>query len=46
VDAVVENGVWTRQEAVFDSPINMEATVLRAPHFANMVTVNIALNTQ
>lgn len=25
VDAVVENGVWTRQEAVFDSPINMGA---------------------
>lgn len=23
VDAVVENGVWTRQEPVFDSPINM-----------------------
>ncbi|MEY2875696.1 MAG: hypothetical protein RLZZ373_3067 [Pseudomonadota bacterium] len=25
VDAVVENGVWTRQEPVFDSPINMGA---------------------
>ena len=25
VDAVVENGVWTRQEAVFDSPINLGA---------------------
>ncbi len=25
VDAVVENGVWVRQEAVFDSPINMGA---------------------
>ena len=23
VDAIVENGVWTRQEPVFDSPINM-----------------------
>jgi formate dehydrogenase major subunit len=23
VDAVVENGVWTRQEPVFDSPINL-----------------------
>jgi formate dehydrogenase major subunit len=23
IDAVVENGVWTRQEPVFDSPINM-----------------------
>ncbi|MDB5923397.1 MAG: fdhA, partial [Betaproteobacteria bacterium] len=23
VDAVVQNGVWTRQEAVFDSPINL-----------------------
>ncbi len=25
IDAVVENGVWTRQEPVFDSPINMGA---------------------
>ncbi len=25
VDAVVENGVWVRQEPVFDSPINMGA---------------------
>jgi formate dehydrogenase major subunit len=25
VDAVVENGVWTRQNPVFDSPINMGA---------------------
>jgi formate dehydrogenase major subunit len=25
VDAVVENGVWVRQEAVFDSPINLGA---------------------
>ncbi|HUP08987.1 MAG TPA: formate dehydrogenase subunit alpha [Caldimonas sp.] len=25
VDAVVENGVWTRQEPVFDSPINLGA---------------------
>jgi len=24
-DAIVENGVWVRQEAVFDSPINMGA---------------------
>ena len=24
-DAIVENGVWTRQEAVFDSPINLGA---------------------
>jgi len=24
-DAVVENGVWVRQEAVFDSPINLGA---------------------
>ena len=23
IDAVVENGVWTRQEAVFDSPLNL-----------------------
>ena len=23
IDAVVENGVWTRQEPVFDSPINL-----------------------
>jgi formate dehydrogenase major subunit len=23
IDAIVENGVWTRQEPVFDSPINM-----------------------
>jgi formate dehydrogenase major subunit len=25
VDAIVENGVWTRQEPVFDSPINLGA---------------------
>ena len=25
VDAVVENGVWVRQEPVFDSPINLGA---------------------
>jgi formate dehydrogenase major subunit len=25
VDAVIENGVWVRQEAVFDSPINLGA---------------------
>ena len=25
VDAVVENGVWIRQEPVFDSPINLGA---------------------
>jgi formate dehydrogenase major subunit len=25
IDAIVENGVWTRQEPVFDSPINMGA---------------------
>jgi len=25
VDAIVENGVWTRQEAVFDSPLNLGA---------------------
>ena len=25
IDAVVENGVWTRQEPVFDSPINLGA---------------------
>ena len=25
VDATVENGVWTRQEPVFDSPINLGA---------------------
>jgi formate dehydrogenase major subunit len=25
VDAVVENGVWTRQEPVFDSPLNLGA---------------------
>ena len=25
IDAVVENGVWTRQEPVFDSPLNMGA---------------------
>lgn len=25
VDAVVENGVWVRQEPVFDSPINLDA---------------------
>ena len=25
VDAIVENGVWVRQEAVFDSPINLGA---------------------
>ena len=25
IDAVVENGVWVRQEPVFDSPINMGA---------------------
>ena len=27
VDAVVENGVWVRQEPVFDSPINLGAQV-------------------
>ena len=25
IDAVVENGIWTRQEPVFDSPINLGA---------------------
>ncbi len=25
IDAIVENGVWTRQEPVFDSPINLGA---------------------
>src|SRR5580765_2990539 len=25
VDAIVENGVWTRQEPVFDSPLNLGA---------------------
>ena len=25
IDAVVENGVWVRQEPVFDSPINLGA---------------------
>jgi anaerobic selenocysteine-containing dehydrogenase len=25
LDAVVENGVWVRQEPVFDSPINLGA---------------------
>src|SRR5688572_30021418 len=25
IDAVVQNGVWVRQEAVFDSPINLGA---------------------
>ncbi|MCC6195334.1 MAG: twin-arginine translocation signal domain-containing protein, partial [Burkholderiales bacterium] len=25
IDAVVENGVWTRQEPVFDSPLNLGA---------------------
>ena len=34
VDAVVENGVWVRQEPVFDSPINLGA------HCANMGTVS------
>ena len=34
VDAVVENGVWVRQEPVFDSPINLGA------HCASMATAS------
>src|SRR4051812_355916 len=31
IDAVVENGVWVRQEPVFDSPINLGAHCPKGP---------------
>ena len=40
-DAIVENGVWVRQEAVFDSPINLGSpTAPRAPRCANTAMAN------
>jgi formate dehydrogenase major subunit len=39
VDAVVENGVWVRQEPVFDSPINLGA------HCASTATASSACAT-
>jgi formate dehydrogenase major subunit len=35
IDAVVENGVWVRQEPVFDSPINLGAHCAKAPRSAS-----------
>ncbi len=46
VDATVENGVWVRQDPVFDSPINMGAHVLRALLCVSTVMATIAYVTQ
>ena len=41
VDAVVENGVWVRQEPVFDSPINLGAHCAKARRCASTATASI-----
>jgi anaerobic selenocysteine-containing dehydrogenase len=46
VDAVVENGVWVRQEPVFDSPINLGATAPRALRCASTATASTACATR
>jgi len=46
IDAVVENGVWVRQEPVFDSPINLARTAPRVPPSANTATANTACATR
>jgi formate dehydrogenase major subunit len=38
VDAVVENGVWVRQEPVFDSPINLGAHCAKGARCASTAT--------
>jgi formate dehydrogenase major subunit len=42
VDAIVENGVWVRQEPVFDSPINLGSTAPRGLPCASMATASSA----
>ena len=42
IDAVVENGVWVRQEPVFDSPINLGAHCAKGAASASTATANSA----
>ena len=42
VDAVVDNGVWVRQEPVFDSPINLGSHCARGACCASMATASTA----
>ena len=39
VDATVENGVWVRQDPVFDSPINLGAHCAKVLHCVSTVMV-------
>jgi formate dehydrogenase major subunit len=42
IDAVVENGVWVRQEPVFDSPINLGSHCAKAQRCARTPTASTA----
>jgi len=42
VDATVENGVWTRQEPVFDSPLNLGAHCAKGASVASTATASTA----
>jgi formate dehydrogenase major subunit len=42
VDAVVENGVWVRQEPVFDSPLNLGAHCAKGAAVRETRTANSA----
>lgn len=46
VDAVVENGVWVRQEPVFDSPSTWARTAPRAPRCASTAMASTACATR
>lgn len=45
-DAVVENGVWVRQEPVFDSPSTWARIAPRAPRCASTATANTGCATR
>ena len=46
IDAVVENGVWVRQEPVFDSPINLGAHCAKGARCASTATASTACATR
>jgi formate dehydrogenase major subunit len=46
VDAVVENGVWVRQNPVFDSPINMGGLCAKGRRCASTATASTACATR
>ena len=46
IDAVVQNGVWIRQEPVFDSPINMGAHCAKGAAVEITGTANTASDTR